>query len=301
MSIFESGLYSLRVQLRTHLGRQQIRPAHVRHLAQALEALLDEGVGAFRAAEQYSNNTSPLRQVAPARERTQVPERVRVILARGQHQPTQGGHPRVQAGLPVSLPVRPAALARAVQMGTVVAALVGLPGLRQCGRCVAPRVPALEVVVPTVMMAGRFGRVERHPAGDPSVQPDAQQVGLGRARLLWTAAALVGTAAGRSGGGGAADRHRAAAVIALPRPGRIALAASARLHRFDLQRVVTAGAVGRCWRETRISYTSCTVPHPTNRKHTRQAYNKNARINRQDDSVEMEHGKWSLMYNSLIE
>uniref|UniRef100_A0A182U255 Uncharacterized protein n=1 Tax=Anopheles melas TaxID=34690 RepID=A0A182U255_9DIPT len=236
-------LQQLRVQLRSHLGRQQVRPAHVRHLAQALEALLDERVGPLRAAEQYSNNTSPLRQVAPAREHAQVAERVRVVLARGQHQPAQGGHPRVQAGLPVPLPVRPAALARAVQMGTVVAALEGFAGLGEGGGGVAPRVPALEVVP----VAGRLRRVERHAPGDPCVQSGPEQIALGRWLLLplllllvmvVVPAALVGTAARcRRGGGGAADRHRATAVVALARAGRITFASAARLHRFDLQRV----------------------------------------------------------------
>uniref|UniRef100_A0A182IK94 Uncharacterized protein n=1 Tax=Anopheles atroparvus TaxID=41427 RepID=A0A182IK94_ANOAO len=165
-------LQQLRVELRAHLGRQQVRPAHVRHLAQALEALLDERVGRLRAAEQYSNNTSPLRQVAPAGERAQVAQRVRVVLARRQHQPAQGGHPRVQASLPVPLPVRPPALARAVQMGAVVAALVAPARLRQRGRRVAARIAALQQLMLTAAMTstvshavstavpGRLGGIE---------------------------------------------------------------------------------------------------------------------------------------------
>lgn len=122
----------------------------------------------------------------------------------------------MQASLPVLFPVCPSAFPRAVQMGTVMAAFVGLLRLGDRGRGVTFRVPALEGFPMTFV--GRVARIQRYPS-----------------------AVGILTAGNTAYGTGTST------IVALSTG--VSLTPSASLHGFDLKRMVT----GNCRRQTGIS------------------------------------------------
>lgn len=114
----------LRVQFRAHLPREQVGPADVGGLAEVDETVRDELLGRLGAREETLDGAPPVERVAAFRQCGDVLERDGVLLRRGQHLFAQAAGTGVQAGPPVTLPVRPSALPRTVEAGAVVTALV---------------------------------------------------------------------------------------------------------------------------------------------------------------------------------
>lgn len=109
--VFGAQSQQLAVQFGAHLAGQQIGPAHIRHLAQELESLLDEKVGILGTAEQQPNHSAALSIKTAPRQQAQVLERVWVVFAGGQYLSTEHRDARVQARPPMAaLPVIAAAV-----------------------------------------------------------------------------------------------------------------------------------------------------------------------------------------------
>jgi hypothetical protein len=138
-------LHQLRVQLRAHLRRQQVGPAHVRQLPQVARAPRQELLGALRAREEALDGAGPVRDVAPPGDQRQVVQRLLLFFDGGDHLPAQRADPREEASLPVLLPVRAPARPRAVGVRAIVAVLERRRfRAGGGGRPPAPRVPTLK-------------------------------------------------------------------------------------------------------------------------------------------------------------
>lgn len=147
----------LGVQLGTHLPGQQIRPPDIGRLPEVHETVRDEFFRRLGAREETLDGAPPVERVAALRKRRDVLKRDRILLRGGQHLLAQASGPRVQTGSPVALPVRPSALPRTIEAGTVVTALVRLLRLGQ-RRCVAA------LVVPaTDHLFGHVARPHHQP------------------------------------------------------------------------------------------------------------------------------------------
>jgi hypothetical protein len=125
--------HRLRVQLRAHLARQDVRPAHVGRLPQLPQTPGDEPLRELRAGEEAAHRAPTLARVAPPRQGGDVAEARGLALHAREDLEAEAARPGVEAGLPVPLPMGAPTLARAVEAATVVAAFVAAVGLRGAG------------------------------------------------------------------------------------------------------------------------------------------------------------------------
>lgn len=106
--------HQLGVKLGAHLAREQVRPTHVRGLAEVSEAVADETLGQLGAREKALDRATSVSGVATSGEGGDVLQGGRVLLRRGQYLAAETAGTRMKAGPAMTLPVSSSTLARAI-------------------------------------------------------------------------------------------------------------------------------------------------------------------------------------------
>lgn len=135
------------VEFGSHFAGQEVRPSDVGRLTEVDEAVVDELLGGLGTGEEALDGAATVGGVASFGEGRDVLQGGGVLLGRGEDLLAEGAGTRVQTRLAMSLPVGASALARAVEAGAVVTALVGLPGLGDAGHVRAFVVPTADYLL----------------------------------------------------------------------------------------------------------------------------------------------------------